>query len=117
MRVGQFENCGHKDNDVTKYTHGIGGNCRMDGSLASNADGFWSTGGFFYVADYGFYIDYSAIDGVVEQVSQLLRFLTSSLRVHANFRAIGLARAKPRALYCGRRDSTWVYSLWQQHPD
>jgi hypothetical protein len=33
-------------------------------------DSFKTKGGFFYVADYGFLIDYSQIDGVVEQVCQ-----------------------------------------------
>lgn len=66
--TGQFENYGHEDNDTTKYTPGIGGNCYMDGRLASFKDGFSSIGGQFYVANYGFYMKYSAIDGIVEQV-------------------------------------------------
>jgi hypothetical protein len=40
------------------------------GKAATFEDGFKMKGGFFYVADYGYLIDYSQIDGVVEQVWQ-----------------------------------------------
>lgn len=69
--IDNFENKGHTDNDVSTYTHGIGGNARSDtGELASFKDGYRAEGGFFYVADYKILVDYSVIDGVVEQIWQ-----------------------------------------------
>jgi hypothetical protein len=60
---------GHKDNDVSKWVLGISGNVfKQTGNIATFNDGFKMKGGFFYVADYGFLIDYSQIDGVVEQI-------------------------------------------------
>ncbi|KAA8893285.1 hypothetical protein FN846DRAFT_1005876 [Sphaerosporella brunnea] len=66
-----FENLGHLDNDVSTFTHGMGGNVdKATGRLASFEDGFRMEGAFFYVADYGLLIEYDKIDGVVEQVWQ-----------------------------------------------
>jgi hypothetical protein len=59
------------DNDASTWTHGISGNVLKEtGEIATHKDGFKMKGGFFYVADYGFLIDYAKIDGVVEQIWQ-----------------------------------------------
>ncbi|CUS09745.1 unnamed protein product [Tuber aestivum] len=64
-----FENLGHTDNDASTYTHdNNSGVHENNGLLASFSDDYRQTGGFFYIADYAILIDYSLIDGVVEQV-------------------------------------------------
>jgi hypothetical protein len=69
--IDGFENTGHVDNDVSTFTHGIGGNVAVStGKITSLQDGFEMSGGFFYIADYGIIFDYEKIDGVVEQIWQ-----------------------------------------------
>lgn len=59
----------HLDNDISTYTHGIGGPTeKTTGILTSFEEGFEMEGGFFYCADYAIMIDYQKIDGVVEQI-------------------------------------------------
>ena len=65
--IDGFENTGHVDNDVSTFTHGIGGNVAAStGKITSFQDGFEMSGGFFYIAEYGIIFDYEKIDGVVE---------------------------------------------------
>ncbi|KAA8893908.1 hypothetical protein FN846DRAFT_787265 [Sphaerosporella brunnea] len=69
--LDDFENLGHLDNDISTYTHGIGGNVnKATRRFAPFEEGYQMEGAFFYVADYGLLIDYDKIDGVVEQVWQ-----------------------------------------------
>jgi len=71
MNIDGFENTGHVDNDVSTFTHGIGGNVAAStGEISSFQDGFEMSGGFFYIADYRMMFDYEKIDDVVEQIWQ-----------------------------------------------
>jgi len=71
MNIDGFENTGHVDNDVSIFTHGIGGNVAAStGEISSFQDGFEMSCGFFYIADYGIIFDDEKIDSVVEQIWQ-----------------------------------------------
>ena len=66
-----FQNKGHVDNDVSTFTHGIGGHVfASTGTIASFEDRYNMSGGFFYIADYAILFDYEKIDGIVEQIWQ-----------------------------------------------
>lgn len=112
----QFWNLAHRDRDVTKYTHGIGANCTIKGKLASFADGFWSEGGFFFVADYGIIIDYSAIDGVVEQVRDLRAVPVHVLHMITDDHT-DLAGTQPCACHSQWQDKGWLHQIWEHHPN
>ena len=57
--LDKFQNEGHLDNDVSTFTHGIGGNVIASaGTIASFGNGYSMSGGFFYIADYTILFNY-----------------------------------------------------------
>lgn len=71
---GPFSNLPHRDNDRSAFTYGmwlpvdISSDSAAEVVLGRKQSDFGQIGGHFYNASYGFYIDFSGIDGVVECV-------------------------------------------------
>lgn len=76
-----FEKKGHEDNDLSRYTFGIGANVvATNSNLATFKDGYVQRGGFFYIADYEMIVDYRRIDGICEQIWQGPRHVHSTVK-------------------------------------